>query len=213
MRRQRLKNYIKYQSCDLCDFKSPFEKAFNIHRLRVHEGYSCEKCESVFTNASNLNIHILDHINLECKECKFIASTRNQFMNHSKSIHEGIKCKMCDFRFTVFRSLYHHELKHKEHECTICNFVAKVDKDLPVHLRKVHKQCKCKNKDCPKHAHRHDLKCGKCDFEGTKPNLKDYEKKNQYPNSSRENKSLLDKVKALGKRLKSKTFITHKGSN
>ena len=112
MRRHWLKNDIKYQPCDLCDFKSPFEKAFNIHRLRVHEGYSCEKCESVFTNASSLNIHILDHTNLECKECKFIVSTRKQFINHSKFIHKGIKCKMCDLWFTVFRSLYHHELKH-----------------------------------------------------------------------------------------------------
>ena len=197
MRSHRLKHEIKYITCALCDFRSTFEKAFNIHRLRVHEGYSCEKCKHVFTNASNLNIHISDHTNLECKECKFVAPTRTDFKNHSKSTHEGMKCKMCDHRFKVFKSLYRHELKHKELECKLCNVVVKFEKDFPTHLRNIHKQCKCKNKDSPTHVHRHDLKkCGKCDFEGTKPNMKVHEKKHK-------------KVKSLRKRFKSKKHKAH----
>ena len=189
---------IKYLTCSLCDFRSPFEKALSIHRLRVHDGYCCNKCESRFTSSYALKQHKLIHTELECKECNFVAPAKRDIIVHYKDIHKGMKCLKCENRFPVLSQFYRHQLKHKELECKMCDHIARLETDYVKHMIMVHNQCNCNNKKSTKHLDYHVLrKCVNCDFKGFNKQLKAHEKGHQIPNRSQENRNVLDKIKTL----------------
>ena len=201
MRTHRLtheEKIIRYLSCSLCDFRSPFEKALTIHRLRVHDGYCCTKCESRFTSSCALKKHKLIHTELECKECNFVAPAKRDITVHYNNMHEGMKCIKCYHRFPVLGQLYRHQLKHKELECKMCNHIARFETDSVKHMIMVHNRCNCSNKKSSVHLNRHvSKKCFNCDFEGFKKQLKGHKKGHQGSNLSKENKNVLDKIKTL----------------
>ena len=185
MRIHRSTHNIKYVSCLLCDFKSTFEKAVDTHRLRVHVGYTCEKCDTKFTSTTALNSHKLDHDKLECVECKFAAGTQSKLLTHSMAIHEGIKCTLCDIRFTEFRELNRHKHKHKELECKLCNFIAKFRTDFVSHMRKEHIQ--------------RLRKSSKVELEGFSEQLKACGSEHQQLIVSKVEEHLLDKAEGIRK--------------
>ena len=185
LRIHRSTHNIKYVSCLLCDFKSTFEKAVYTHRLRVHVGYTCEKCLTKFTSTTALNSHKLEHDKLECTECNFAAGTKSKLLTHSMAIHEGIKCTLCDIRFTAFRELNRHKHKHKELECKLCNFIAKFRTDFVSHMRKEHIQ--------------RLRKCSKVELEGFSEQLKAHGSEHQQPKVSKVEEHLLNKAEGIRK--------------
>ena len=87
-------------SCLLCDFKSTFEKGVDAHRIRVHIGYACEKCETKFTSTTALNRHKLEHDKLECMNCKFVAPTKTKGLKIERRLCvllEIIQKKFCEW--------------------------------------------------------------------------------------------------------------------
>ena len=99
-------------------------------------------------------------------ECKFVAPTKSNFWTRSIFIHEGIKCTICEIRFSAFRELYKHKRKHKELQCKLCNCIAKFEKDFVSLVRKVHNQ--------------RLRQCSICELKGFSEQLKAHEKKHQH---------------------------------
>ena len=136
-------------TCRLCDFKSPFEKVLNIHRIRIHEGYSCKTCERKFTNLNSLRNHELSHGSLKCKDCEFVALTRRRLAFHAY-IHTEMKCDICTKSFLRPTRFHKHKLSHTKFTCTICGIFKKNQLAFEKHKY-------------AKHAFR---KCEQCEFEG-----------------------------------------------
>jgi len=93
------------------------------------EGYSCRKCDIVFSNRVNLRKHIRrvhEPIELhQCKLCDLKVTTERSLKKHILTIHEGkspFECKQCDAKYRTRATLYKHtrEIHGKNFKCLTC---------------------------------------------------------------------------------------------
>ena len=126
--------------CTICDFKSPWEKSLNIHIVRLHKGYQCDKCERKFTNSTSLRHHNKTHDNLECKSCEFIATRTSEIQEHAKAHNI---CEVCKRRFWHMNALNRHKRRHTELACNLCDFIAIDKRHLKNHIFAKHTIEKC----------------------------------------------------------------------
>ena len=116
-------------SCPYCDFKTNrkdnlarhkrlkhqiFKKEFEAidNYLKDNSSWTCTECDQTFTNADEIEDHVIN-----CKE---------------------IKCKFCEKKFTLKSNLKRHLEKKHPHVCKICNERFKNKKKLREHIEKVH---------------------------------------------------------------------------
>ena len=72
---------------------------FNKHTKTVHEGrrdYKCVFCDSFYSQAGHLKIHIsavheLDNKNHKCSSCQKSFSSSQYLKLHTRTVHEGHK--------------------------------------------------------------------------------------------------------------------------
>ena len=84
-------------ACNECKFVAINTMLLNQHKRSVHSYliYSCELCESTFTETTDLRIHSKMHgvHTFPCNQCEFVSNDRPTLRKHIKIIHNS-KCSL-----------------------------------------------------------------------------------------------------------------------
>ena len=131
--------------CNKCDFKTQFEKPFNVHRLRIHEGYKCDECETTVTTQNILYEHKRKHKGLQCRDCDFIGKDKIDRNKHERGHRPAYNCSVCSYSCKLKAKLNFHMERHKKNngvtfECDICEFKSILPMGLKKHILAVHGQ-------------------------------------------------------------------------
>ena len=148
------------------------EDHMNVHTLE--KSFNCPSCDKEYTTSAMLNKHVLIAHTLpddeaqarvlthECPHCPAIFSRalilRNHVASHLDVCQPEFKCSICNFSSnTKWRIGAHMKRTHVNvnvhHECTQCDFTAKMKTTFAAHV------AKCKGEK--------PYTCNKCDFKSS----------------------------------------------
>ena len=143
--------------CDICNYKpnKPSKKTIRVHKEAIHFGvkHFCPHCGKTWTTRSNLLKHVAtahSGRSLNCAECSFSSSSREQLKYHNERVHlkTQYSCKVenCGYIARTAANLnLHHLSNHEEKKffCLICfdRFAALIF--LKPHIRQNHSGLFC----------------------------------------------------------------------
>ena len=167
--------------CDLCDFKTKISKDILHHKRKVHvprveimkfeyKVFKCKKCDFEAPG----RVALASHINVEhkkdakdvftCDMCPYVHANKSAVLVHKSKMHKSheekkFQCEKCDKRYENRGRLQRHRrVVHEEirYLCKYCGFQAKENRNLEVHLEKIHNVQKFETSQ--------DFKCQVCPY-------------------------------------------------
>lgn len=139
--------------CPQCMLSFKTEAILNYHISRSHKIYECGVCTLQFDQRVKVKQHMVDNHSTVCKYCNRNVITcdfkAHMTISHSNllpeylpiklTIHEKIKCKLCDDNFVNKKAAKtHYYWTHEKYACDLCMQIFSVKKDQDEHTREVH---------------------------------------------------------------------------
>ena len=135
--------------CDLCDFKSCYRAAIDLHRQKHNpdKRFMCEECGYQTTDRGSFNSHTRNHLgvrNYTCTLCQYKALTKSELTRHMRS-HTKEKvyfCDRCSYSTSYSGCLRMHMMSHegvKPFHCALCGFSAIAKAKVRRHVEQKHK--------------------------------------------------------------------------
>ena len=154
--------------CNLCDYKSCFERSLKKHKVKTHKTdpeNRCPHCDFTTTKSNLMNYHLKrsqsDGGLFRCDQCDYKNCSKKGLRFHQTRYHQPSQlltanCAKCDFKSSNTKSLDAHIEESKDgevHYCDLCDYKNCSDQGLEIHKARIHKKQNSK------------LECSKC---GTK---------------------------------------------
>ena len=150
LRRHEVSHHFELKHvCRVCGKKFSRKDTFDSHQLVVHfkEGktFKCEKCDDIFTKASNYQRHVKGSINTDgsskysCDVCQTTFCTSKKLSKHCQT-HRTFKCEYCRKEFSTKQNLELHIANREEKQCSKCakKFCNNLDLDIHVLSSSIH---------------------------------------------------------------------------
>ena len=141
----------KKYSCNLCYKSYARSQSLTLHKESVHEKkrINCNLCESTFTQNQSLQRHIKSN-HKECVKCESCNEnfTKSHINNHIKTMHKGVKLKICDLcdkgfannlNLRVHKKSIHEKIRYN---CNSCDKSFTQSQSLNTHKRSQHQNVK-----------------------------------------------------------------------
>ena len=137
--------------CTLCDFKSQWKQVLIQHKKNMHERtlFPCNQCDfkakwkgSVTTHIRNKHEKITNDCDI-CGDKSYTTMCSLKF--HKKTVHEGIiehNCDICEYMAKSIKALKSHKASAHEgvtYNCDECDHRSKTKHLLKIHQDNVHK--------------------------------------------------------------------------
>ncbi|XP_071404302.1 zinc finger protein Xfin-like isoform X2 [Pithys albifrons albifrons] len=106
---------FKMYRCEQCGYCTAQSGNLKLH-LRIHTGerpFKCGQCALTFRTSSHLNRHLLTHLRLHCRRCKYSTMDKCAFQKHIKTHKTKYTCGNCNVVLPTKRLLDKHKQQHK----------------------------------------------------------------------------------------------------
>ena len=150
-----LHNLLKSENdqlkCDDCEFTTTSKKGLKTHIKRKHTEkfpIQCERCDKELKNEHEMKNHIITHTykyensELKCEECGFTGKNDwSMQIHHGKCHSKNIECGLCEFIAKDNECLEMHLKTCETYECKHCEYVAKTISDMKRHIAAKKNEC------------------------------------------------------------------------
>lgn len=106
---------FKIYVCEECGYSTAHNGNLKLH-LRIHTGekpFKCGQCALAFRTSSHLKRHVLTHLKLHCRRCKFSTLDNQAFQMHAKTHIKKYKCGKCNVTLSTKKLLEKHKQQHE----------------------------------------------------------------------------------------------------
>ena len=140
-------NVIVIYTCEVCNFESKDRVEIENHKKDMHEKkFSCQKCQFTTIKLEDLKTHkSAEHPQVvhHCQYCDYESVHENQLQKHIRINHLiEFECRTCQFRAKNNHDLnLHMTSKHTSQQacdCDTCSYKAYSKSDLNRHIRIMH---------------------------------------------------------------------------